>query len=207
MTGTVFVVGEDALCCSIADALIVHSGIAVEVEQRIVAGGAGPFRQRIPAMNNVANNVMPVIMVADADQAPCVVTQRNSWLPQNVSPRLSMRLAVREAEAWVLADHVGFAQFVTVSKDLFPAQPENELDPKQTLLAIVKRSRRRELREEMLPGKGATSPVGLGYNIHMTDFVKNYWDIGRATERAPSLARAVPRILALLRDAAAEGVA
>ncbi|WP_081051486.1 hypothetical protein [Burkholderia diffusa] len=207
MTGTVFVVGEDELCCAIADALIAHSGIAVEVEQRIVAGGAGPFKQRIPAMNNVANNVMPVLMIADADQAPCVVTQRNSWLPRHVSPRLSMRLAVREAEAWVLADHVGFSQFATVSKDLFPAQPEGELDPKQTLLSIVRRSRRRELRDEMLPGKGATSPVGLGYNIHMTDFVKNYWDIARATDRAPSLARAIPRVVSLLRGAAVEGVA
>ncbi|NIF89162.1 hypothetical protein [Burkholderia sp. Cy-637] len=204
MTRTVFIVGEDELCCAIADALIAHSGIAVDVQQRIVAGGEAPFRQKIPAMNNVAKNVMPVLMVADADQAPCVVTQRNSWLPPNVSQRLSMRLAVKEAEAWVLADHVGFSNFATVSKDLFPTQPEAVPDPKQALLALVKKSKRRELRDEMLPGKGATSPVGLGYNVHMTDFVKNYWNIGRAIDRAPSLARAIPRVASLLQDGVEE---
>jgi hypothetical protein len=145
---------------------------------------------------------MPVLMVADADQAPCVVTQRNSWLPRDVSQRLSMRLAVKEAEAWVLADHVGFSKFAIVSRDLFPANPETEPDPKQALLALVKKSKRRELRDEMLPGKGATSKVGLGYNFHMTDFVKNHWNIGRAVDRAPSLARAIPRVTALLKDVA-----
>ncbi|NML31588.1 hypothetical protein [Paraburkholderia antibiotica] len=202
MTGTVFVVGEDELCCAIAEALIAHSDIATNIQQRIVAGGADPFRRKIPAMNNVAKSVMPVLMIADADQAPCVVTQRNLWLPPNVSHRLSMRLAVKEAEAWVLADHVGFSKFAVISKDLLPARPEAELDPKQILLALVKKSKRRELREEMLPGKGATSPVGLGYNIHMTDFVRNHWSISRAMDRAPSLARAIPRVAALLQDVA-----
>lgn len=202
MTGTVFVVGEDELCCAIADALIAHSGIAANIQQRIVTGGAGPFRQKILAMNNVAKNVMPVLMVADADQAACVVTQRNAWLPRDVSQRLSMRLAVREAEAWVLADHIGFSKFAVLSKDLFPGNPEAEADPKQALLALVKKSKRRELRDEMLPGRGATSPVGLGYNVHMTDFVKNHWDVGRAVNRAPSLARAIPRVAALLQEVA-----
>ncbi|MCA7970797.1 hypothetical protein LGM42_13010 [Burkholderia sp. AU39826] len=201
MTVAVFVVGEDELCCAIACALIAYSGVAATIQQRIVTGGADPFKKRIPAMNNVANNVMPVLMVADADQAPCVVTQRNAWLPPNASQRLSMRLAVKEAEAWVLADHIGFSKFAIVSKDLFPAKPEEVLDPKQALLAIVKKSKRRELRDEMLPGKGATSPVGLGYNIHMTEFVAEHWDIARAVDRAPSLARAIPRVIAMLKRA------
>lgn len=186
MTRTVFIVGEDELCCAIADALIVDSGIPARIQQRIVSGGAAPFKSKIAAMNNVANKVMPVLMIADADQAPCVVTQRNSWLPANVSPKLSMRLAVTEAEAWILADHIGFSRFASVSKDLFPMHPETAPDPKQALLALIKKSKRRELRDEMLPGKGATSPVGLGYNVHMTDFVKNYWSVSRAKDRAPS---------------------
>ena len=42
MTKAVFVEGEDALCSAIADALIAHSGVAAEIQQRIVAGGADP---------------------------------------------------------------------------------------------------------------------------------------------------------------------
>ncbi|MDM8357930.1 hypothetical protein [Pandoraea communis] len=197
---TVFVVGEDELCCVLADALLLHIGLPFEVKQRLVSGGESKFRQKISAMNNVAKNVMPVLMVADADQAACVVEQRNLWLPENPSKRLAMRLAVKEAEAWILADHVGFSTFANVSRDIFPARPEDENDPKQTLLGIVKRCKRRDLREEMLPIKGATSPVGLGYNIHMNDFVKNYWNAERAAHRAPSLARAIPRIESLLTE-------
>ncbi|VVD78582.1 hypothetical protein [Pandoraea anhela] len=195
---TVLVVGEDELCCVIAEALLSHVGVPFEIKQRLVSGGESKFRQKIPAMNNVAENVMPVLMIADADQAACVVEQRNLWLPRNPSMRLAMRLAVREAEAWVLADHVGFSKFANVSKDVFPTRPEAEIDPKQTLLGIVRRCKRRELREEMLPLKGATSPVGLGYNIHMREFVQKYWSVGRAAGRAPSLARAIPRIESLL---------
>jgi hypothetical protein len=195
---TVFVVGEDELCCVLAEALLSYVGLPFEVKQRLVSGGESKFRQKIPAMNNVAENVMPVLMIADADQAACVVEQRNSWLPSNPSARLAMRLAVREAEAWVLADHIGLSTFANVSKDIFPAQPEQEIDPKQTLLGIIKKCKRRDLRDEMLPQKGATSPVGLGYNIHMRDFVEKCWSAERAAWRAPSLARAIPRIESLL---------
>ncbi|VVD89531.1 hypothetical protein PCA20602_01548 [Pandoraea capi] len=194
----VFVVGEDELCCVLAEAILAHVGLPFEVKQRLVSGGESKFRQKIPAMNNVAENVMPVLMVADADQAACVVEQRDLWLPRHPSERLAMRLAVREAEAWVLADHVGLSHFANVSKDVFPAQPEDEIDPKQTLLGIIKRCKRRELRDEMLPMKGATSPVGLGYNIHMSDFVRTCWSAERAARRAPSLARAIPRVESLL---------
>jgi len=196
----VIVVGEDELCCAIADAMIAHSGVETGVQNRIVAGGAGPFRARIRPMNEVAMNVMPVLMIADADQATCAVTQRNTWLPANADRRLCMRLAVREAEAWVLADHEGFSDFANVSRALFPAQPETLDDPKRALLSIIKKCKRRELRDEMLPARGATSPVGLGYNVHMTAFVRNRWSIDRALERAPSLARAIPRVAALLSD-------
>jgi hypothetical protein len=192
-----FVVGEDQLCCSMAEALVAHAGVPVEIRP-LITGGADPFRRKIPAMNKVADSVMPVLMVADGDQAACVVEQLNQWLPRNVSNRLLVRLAVREAEAWALADHVGFADFAQVSKDVVPPNPESEFDAKQALLSVIKRSRRRELRVEMLPSKGATSPVGLGYNVHMADFVKNHWSVDRAKERSPSLARTIPRIAELL---------
>ena len=198
MTVSVFVVGEDELCCSIAEILLEHSGVATMVHQRLNTKGADPFKKKIAAMNNVATNVMPVLMIADADQAACVVAQRNAWVPRYISDRLCMRLAVKEAEAWALADHVGFAKFAELSADLLPARPETEDDPKRSLLALIQKSRRRVLRDEMLPEKGASSPVGLGYNIHMTDFIKNYWDVDRAAERAPSLARAIPRVASIL---------
>jgi len=194
----VYLVGEDDLCAALARALVVQSGKPTRIEQCDVAGGFGPFRARIPGMNTVAQRVTPVSMVADADQSPCPVTQLKEWLPKRPSDRLALRLAVREAEAWAMADHEGFAEFAQLSSAKLPPAPERLPNAKQVLLKLIERCKRRELRGEMLPGKHDRSLVGLGYNIHLKVFVSNYWQAERAALRAPSLARAIPRIAALL---------
>lgn len=194
----IYLVGEDDLCAALAQALVAQSGKAARIEHCAVTDGFGPFRARVEAMNNVAQRVMPVLMVADADQAPCPVTQLKAWLPHNPSNRLALRLAVREAEAWAMADHEGFAEFARLSPAQLPPEPESLSNPKQVLLKLIARCKRRDLRDEMLPGKRDRSPVGLGYNIHLKDFVSHYWLAERAASRAPSLARAMPRIVALL---------
>lgn len=200
MTGmAVALVGEDQLCLELGVALILQSGHPAKIEFQQVAGGAAKLREKIGKMSDVADNVMPVLMVADADQAPCAVTQRNLWLPAHASHRLALRLAVREAEAWVLADHEGFSTFAQVAQAKLPPTPEDVHDPKLALLNLIRNSKRRDLREEMLPGKRSVSPVGLGYNTHLKDFVRSYWRADRAMQRAPSLAKAIPRVAELLR--------
>jgi len=192
------VVGEDELCCSLAEELVRKSDKGFLVHQRMVMGGASKFKAKISTMNQVAANVMPVLMIADADQAPCASLQMKLWSPEHPSDNFCMRLAVREAEAWVLADDMGFSNFAQVSKDIIPMSPESEVDPKRKLLSIVKRSKRRDLREEMLPTKGSMSVIGLGYNIHIVDFVRNHWNIKRACSRSPSLEKAVFRLDTML---------
>jgi hypothetical protein len=189
---------EDALCSALGAALVAQSGVAVQIDINTIAGGAGPFKAKIGAMNNIALNVMPVLMIADGDQDNCVVKQRNAWFPRHASPRLALRLAVREAESWILADHEGFSDFANISRNALPPDPENLPDPKRALLDFIKRCKRRDLREEMLAPRTARSLTGLGYNLHLADFVKNHWQAARAASRAPSLARAIPRIAALL---------
>lgn len=149
-------------------------------------------------MNNVAKKIMPVLMIADADQAPCVVTQLNAWLPREASERLLLRLAVKEAEAWILADDVGFARFARINQAKFPRHPDDATDPKRILLGLVASGKSRELREEMLAPRGSKALVGLGYNLRLAEFVRDHWCIDRAIERSPSLARALPRLTAVL---------
>jgi hypothetical protein len=194
----IVIVGEDQLCCALAVKLVVQSNKDAIIQQTTVANGCAPFRSMITKMNSIAQTVMPVLMLADADQAPCVVTQRNAWMPAHPSPRLSLRLALREAEAWVLADHEGLSAFAQFSPALMDRSPDEIRDPKQELLRLIRKSKRRDLREEMLPRKGSSNIVGLGYNIHLTQFVRDFWCVERASERSPSLSRAIPRIAALL---------
>ncbi|MNY42474.1 hypothetical protein D3C86_1773650 [compost metagenome] len=127
-----------------------------------------------------------------------MVVQRNAWLPRGANERLLLRLAVREAEAWILADDVGFAQFAKINQALFPRHPDEAADPKRTLLGLVERGKNRDLRDEMLAPQGAKSLVGLGYNLRLAEFVREHWHIDRAIERSPSLARVLPRLTAVL---------
>lgn len=195
------IVGEDDVCVSLAFNLARHANQDVDIQIVKCAGGYGPFVAEVAAMNNVARSVMPVLMLADADQDTCVVRQLRG-IAANIAANLSLRLAVREAEAWLLADAQGLSQFAEVSPTVIPRDPESLRDPKQELLNVVRRSKRRVLRDEMLPVKGASSPVGFGYNLHLKGFISDYWCPMRASERAPSLARALPRIQHLLRDGA-----
>jgi len=194
--GSILLVGEDALCCALGAALIAQAGVAVALSATIKTGGANRFRDEIPRMNNAANH-FPVLMVADADQAPCVVTQVRSWLPPRKSHNLLLRLAVREAESWVLADSAAFAAFAAVSPAKVPRRPDELEDPKRFLLNLVTKSKRRDLKAEMLP-RNSRSSIGLGYNLHLETFVRDHWSAARAAEQSPSLARALPRVRALL---------
>lgn len=198
MTVSVFIIGEDELCCSIGEALIIQSGAQAKIEHSQATGGFGKFKEKIPQMNTIAKNIMPVLMLADGDQDICVVQQRNDWMPKHPSDKFSLRLAVRESESWLLADRDGFSRFAEISQDLIPRTPDTTQNPKELLLQLIKKSRKRQLRNEMLPSKGSRSKIGLGYNIHLRDFITNYWSADRAAINSPSLARSIPRIATLL---------
>lgn len=192
MLKSAIIFGEDALCCVLGNALFRQLGQSARVLPP--ASGAGPFKAGIPRMNDVAKSGFIVLMLADADQAACAPVQLKSWAPRGVHQNLLLRLAVRESESWVLADRMAFAEFVQVSAAVMPQAPDQLPDPKQVLLNLVRRGKRRDLRDDMLPAKGSRSKIGLGYNAQLQRFVNEHWQSDRAMEHSPSLAKAVVRI-------------
>ncbi|MCL4556765.1 MAG: DUF4276 family protein [Gammaproteobacteria bacterium] len=194
MQKDVIIVGEDKLCCALASKLIKEHNEKLRIYQEIVCNGFGDFKSRVSRMNQAAATVMPVIMLADADQRECVVEQLNDWLPKMPAKDFYLRLAVREVEAWLLADSEGFANFLAISPDLVAPQPEVLSDPKNHLLQLVRKSKNRELKDGMLPKKGISTPIGLEYNAILSRFVEQDWSACRAQLRAPSLSRAVNRL-------------
>lgn len=183
-------VGEDQLSCELGRAIITQVCPQSNISSEINTGGFGKFREKIASLNALAAH-MPVLMIADGDQHHCVVAQRSSWLPDNVHQNLILRLAVRETESWVLADHAAWSQFAEVSVAKIPPSPDDLPDPKQSLLNLLVKSKKRVLREEMLPVKNSSAKVGLGYNVHMATFVRTAWSALRAAERSSSLRRAI----------------
>ncbi|WP_146744899.1 hypothetical protein [Herbaspirillum rubrisubalbicans] len=190
--GIYAIVGEDDVCRALGQALIRQAQIPAQEQMALAAGGFGPFRSKIEKMNEVAARSMPVLMIADGDQDTCPVRQIGSWKPRHQAPRLQIRLAVREAESWLLADHTAFADFAGISEAAIPRSPDEIVDCKSALLRLISRSRKRILRDEMLR-EGQIKP-GLGYNFHLISFIENNWVAERAAERSQSVARAIPRV-------------
>jgi hypothetical protein len=103
---------------------------------------------------------------------------------------MCFRLAVRELEAWLLADAEGMASFFSVEQRWIPGQPDLEPDPTVSLLGVVRRSKDGRMRRAMLPPTGAHVMVGPLYEATIIEFGEKKWDLARACTRSPSLARA-----------------
>jgi hypothetical protein len=189
---------EDALSEAVAERLLVQAGVA-NIHARIRKEGFGYLRRRIRDLNRMAERVMPVLLITDLDHKHCPPEMIAEWLPVPHSARLLLRIAVRETESWVLADRKAFARFAGVSVATLPTAPDEIMDPKAALLKLVRKSSNRELKQDILPPRRSTSPIGLGYNSRLCSFVRSDWRSDRAANHSPSLLRALSRVEALLR--------
>jgi hypothetical protein len=100
---------------------------------------------------------------------------------------------VREVEAWLLADIEGFSAYTGISKVNFTDNPEAITDPKAELIRLVKRCRKRTIREDILP-KDEYAAVGPNYNGRLCEYVIRYWSISRAMKRSNSLKRTIQHL-------------
>lgn len=105
-----------------------------------------------------------------------------------------LRFAVCELESWLLASRVGLSQYFGISAQLVPATPDELLDPKQVLVNLARRSRRRRIREMFVPPHGTSSDVGRGYVEGISEFMSNHWDMYEARASSPSFERFVVRV-------------
>ena len=187
----IFLVGEDALCCALGQRLAAHCLPQWELAPPPYnAGGFTKLEKSLPRYVEFASR-QPVLCIADTD-GKCAVHLLQGW---KVWPRaqFAMRLAVTEAESWVLADRQGFAKAFGVPLNKLPQRPDEERDPTRLIVSLVARSKKRLLRKEMVSSHDPSKP-GPGYNTHLAAFVSNDWDVKNAEQHSPSLARAVAHI-------------
>jgi hypothetical protein len=104
-------------------------------------------------------------------------------------PNLLFRVAVQEVEAWLLADRSAFATFLGISRDLIPDNAEQVDNPKEFVVSLARRSRKRDVRESLVPREGSTARVGRDYNGRLVSFVNADWQAVEAQKRSPSLKR------------------
>lgn len=151
-------------------------------------GGNGYIRKLIRGFNNAAKRV-PFLVLTDLDRNECAPELKEEWLAQPAHPNLIFRIAVREVEAWILADRENFSKFFGVQLHRVPMNPDVVDDPKRLLVNLVRKCSRREFRRDIVPSMESTSQVGPNYNGRLSSFVASTWDPLAASTNSPSLAR------------------
>ena len=185
---------EDELGEAVADRLVLEANQELCVAVRMGCKGNSYLRKKLPELIRTAQAI-PVLLLTDLDRLECPPMLIANWHGRQDLPKgMLFRVAVRETEAWLLADRKGFAHFAGVPLNRVPQSPESLDDPKRTLLELVRRHGRRDIKVELLPERGSKAKVGLGYNQILSQFVRESWSPTKAAENADSLARTCRRL-------------
>ena len=194
---SILVIGEDSLCCALGERLVkTFLPNSWKITHNIDTGGVTVLWEKIKKYHEVAQNLYPVLCIADTDNE-CVRNILHDHLPQPCNAQFLFRLAVTEAESWLLADQKGFAQAFSVSLDKLPRKPDSEPDPKFLILTLAVKSKNRAVRTEIVKKEGGRLKRGPGYNMNLCSFVRKNWDVHVAAQNSPSLARAIRRLKTL----------
>jgi len=154
--------------------------------------GFGDIKKKIFGYNQAALHSY-FLVLTDLDTAECAPGLINDWLPDKKQSNLIFRVAVKEIESWILADRENFAAFLGISSDHIPFQCDNIQNPKELLMNLVRKSRKRSLKEDILPRYDGDR-IGPYYNGCLSNFINNSWDIKTAVHNSESLLKAYKAI-------------
>lgn len=144
-----------------------------------VGGTAGPvygkfgkvyLKEKIRGYNNAAAHALWFVLVDLNNETHCAPLLKKSWLP-SPAPHMCFRIAVREVEAWLLADHAGLSAFLQAPVSKVPRDPENVKHPKSAIVQLARSSRSREIQEDMVPRPESARAVGPAYPSRLIEFI------------------------------------
>ena len=133
--------------------------------------GKNHIQKSIAGYNQAAKRSCWIVLV-DLDGDSCPGALRQSWLPTPASG-MCFRVAVREVEAWLMADTERISRFLSVSKGIVPRGVDNLKSPKDELVNIARRSRRSKIRSEMVPRIGSGRRVGTAYSSRLIEYASS----------------------------------
>ena len=132
---------EDILSEAIGLRLLSELPIPVTPNPLLRKDGFGYLRSRMDSWRQLAQRQI-VLIITDLDQAACPIALRTNWLGTKPLPaNLILRIAVRETEAWILADHEAMRNLIG-KKGALPPAPDDLPDDfvAQTLRQQVRSS-------------------------------------------------------------------
>ncbi len=177
---------EDDVHMNILRKVLHYCDVGLEVDHSYGFKGNAYIRKKLPAFNQ-ASRISPYLVLTDLDRYECPPALLKDWIHFGVHSNFIFRIAVREAEAWLIADRENLASFLGISKAMIERNSEEIADPKEYLVNLAKRSRKRQIREDIVPR--GTAIVGRNYNFALADFIQKLWDVENAGAHSASLAR------------------
>ncbi len=134
------------------------------------------------------------LVLVDLDLSePCAPPAREAWLPFPAN-NMCFSIVVREIEAWLMSDRESLASFLSVAASAIPPSPEAIDYPKEVMVEIARHSRRRYIREDMVPRDGSGRATGVAYNSRLSEFVDGPWSSAAAAASSPSLRRTLAHL-------------
>ena len=178
--------------------LIAHAGGQTGDVYR--KNGKDELRQKIDGYNNAARHAPWVVLVDLDNDADCAPPIRDAWLPVP-APHLCFRIAVREVEAWLMADAQTLARYLRVRRTRIPVEPEKLARPKDEMVDLARYSRLKDICKDMVPREKSGRRVGPAYPSRLIEYVQEHWQPEVAAERAESLQRAIDCLQGLVKAA------
>lgn len=187
---------EDELSEHLLRATIAQTGRPMLVGAVHGRQGNGYLKRMLPAFQNAARGLAWLVMT-DLDDRPCAPELIEDWFGCRIDdyaahrhPNLIFRVAVRESESWVMADRDAFADFLGIPTQSIPTEIDTVVDAKKCLLDLARTSRKRDLKDDLVPRPGDKRTIGPDYNGRLADFVHSSWRASRAKTASPSFHRA-----------------
>lgn len=195
-TATVYVslAVEGDVDASVAARLVREAGASVH---NVYGKNGEHHLRRLLAGYNEAAKFSPWLFLVDLDSDfDCAPLLRGDWLPAP-APRMLFRVAVREIEAWLMADAETIASFLGISRTSVPENVEALVDAKRTLVDLAARSRYKRIREDLVPRLASGRSTGPAYSSRMIQYAETAWRPSVAAANSPSLAKSMARIAQL----------
>lgn len=191
---------EDELSKSVARKLVAEAGFEVDRSDFLVERGAGNLRKHLPSYL-AAGARRPVLVLTDLDDSECAPSLVAEWMEGKVrAENFVLRVAVREIEAWLLADRTGMHRFLGIPLRRVSGEPDEFEDPKMQLLLLAKGASA-EVRRGLVRSEGDRVFRGLLYNKKLCEFALSGWSSTRAAANSASLNKAVTALQVARRKA------
>jgi hypothetical protein len=183
---------EDSLSETVARKILKQSDKNYCVINCLGRKGFGYLKTKINKFNE-ASKQLPFFVLIDQDNG-CPPEKIDSWLKCKVNSNFIFRIAVMEIESWVMADRDSFLNFLVSLNLIYHIKWTKLPDPKQFFLNITKKTRKRRLKQDIIPIPGSTAKIGPDYNACISDFVRDRWNVHEAIRHSESLNRAFKKI-------------